>query len=352
MKPKILLLVTLVIAVAALFSLGNMNNDNTALNTSQTTNEGTDDNSKPAPETTDIPAIPGQVATNIDTLTEDDDGFSDAELKPAVEVYKTAEDALTAIKNGAKKYDDLILEQFTSIGDCEWCDKFYGSVKDLLLNATATPDEKSYYAELLAISGRVDNIAFIVDSAKSAKSEAEADQFLEALELSVGKDDVVSYLGTQLDTSKISQNLKESLVAAITNQGSRLSAETLYKHTVANGDPDGYYSLGIGLGELIPEEEAFPFLQEQMLKRDQYSNLAAKSLLNSGLPGLKLVVDAISNSKNPDFDRQMLKDAPDHIAYDEEVESYLKTVIGSSKDEVTLEFVKKVLDDFAADKDE
>ncbi len=86
----------------------------------------------------------------------------------------------------------------------------------------------------------------------------------------VAKEDVVKFLGEQLGESN--QTLKESSVAALTNQGSKLAVETLYDHTVAQGNADGYYQLGIGVGEMVPDEDAWPLLQQKALQKDAYSH--------------------------------------------------------------------------------
>jgi hypothetical protein len=263
--------------------------------------------------------------------------------KPATEAYKSADEAIKAIKNGAVDYDDRILEQFTEVGeDCTWCDTVYSQVKDMMLAPETPQDQRSYYAELLAVSGRVSNVGALVDGIKNAPNQETADALSEALELTVGKNDVTQFLGDQLTTAN--DTLKESLVAAITNQGSRLAADILYKNTVEKGDPDGYYSQGIGLGELVPDESAMPYLQEIVLKRDQYSHLAVKSLLNNGLDGLKLVMSSLSNSPNPDFDQKMLKDAVDHVPYDDETRDYLTKIVETEKDPVVVQFAKDILE--------
>ena len=270
----------------------------------------------------------------------------DIDTRLAPEIYKNADDALNAVKNGSKDYDDLILSQFTQPGeDCTWCDTFYKSIKDLINAPDAKPEQKSYYAEILAISGRVENTSTLVDLIKNAKKPEEAQLYAEALELSVGKDDMVNFLAEQLKSKD--ETLKESSIAAITNQGSRLAAEVLFKNVAESGNPDGYYSQGIGPGELVPSEEALPYLQEQVQKRDQYSHLAVKSLLNSGLPGLRIVMDTLTNSKDPEADKLMLKDAIDHVNYEEDVESYLKKLVETSKQPLVVDFAKSVLADFA-----
>ena len=217
----------------------------------------------------------------------------------------------------------------------------------MMLTGEATPDERSYFAEVLAISGRVENVQALVEAIKSSLKPEDADVYAEALELAAGKDDVTSYLGTQL--AGANDSLRESLVAAITNQSSRLAAETLYKHPTERADADGYYSQGIGLGESIPNEEAMPYLQELVLKRDQYSHLAVKSLLNSGADGLRLVLDTLENSNDADFDRKMTKDAVDHVNFDDDVEELLKKRRDSTKQPSVREFIDQALQSFSAE---
>lgn len=271
---------------------------------------------------------------------------------PAAEKYKSAEEALEAVKKAAAEYDDAVIEEFTDVGaNCSWCGQFYQSLTDMLKNGEGLKsDEKSFYAELLAVSGRTENLKTLVDLIKGAKSTEEAGVFAESLELAVGKDDAVTYLATELKTNN--QVLKEAVVGALTNQTSRLAIETLYNHTIENGDPDGYYTIGLGLGETIPSEDAYTFLQDQIGKRDQYSHLAVKSLLNAGLPGLRLVIDSLTNSKNPDFDRTMLKDAADHVVAEDGVKEYLESISQTAHDPVVAEWSKQLLEQVVADQAE
>lgn len=296
----------------------------------------------------------GASRANIETaermLAGDEEEFSEEDIRPAADVYRSSEDALKAVRNGAVDYDDLVLEQFTDLGDCSWCEEFYKEVHGMLASPETPTDHKSYYAELLAVSGKVENVKSLVEGIKNSPNQETTDIYMEALELTSGKDDVVSFLGNELETAGNNEPLKESLVAALTNQGSRLAADVLYKETVESGSPDGYYSLGIGLGELIPDEDAIPYLQDLMLKKDKYSHLAVKSLLNSGVDGLRLVFDALTNSKDPEFDRQMLKDAVDHVNYEPEIEDYVKKLAGSPQPVVS-EFANQILEDFGTQED-
>lgn len=292
------------------------------------------------------PLSPEEEAENaLDDLEEYEE-----DIKPATEVYSSADQALEALKNASKSYDDSVLEQFAEPDpSCTWCEGMYASLTRLIHSPDTNPDEKSYYAEVLAISGRVNNIKALVEAIKAAPNADEGDIYAEALELAIGKDDVTSYLGGQLEGAN--ESLRESLVAALTNQNSRLAAETLYKSAVERGDADGYYSSGIGLGEFIPDEEALPFLQEALLKRDQFSHLATKALLNSGADGLRMVLDSLESSKDADFDRRMLKDAIDHVTYDEEVESLLKERLNVTKQPAAKEFVEEALKSFSTEEE-
>lgn len=276
--------------------------------------------------------------------TEDEDNQWE-DIKPATELYTNAEQALKAVEDGASEYDDLILEQFVDPDPaCNWCPEFYASINEKMLDSDISADEKSYYAEILAISGRVDNIASLVNVIQGSSNEDDKDVYAEALEVTVGDDSVVQYLGDQLNTSD--ELLKESTIAAITNHGSKLAIDLLYKQTIEKGDPDGFYSLGIGLGEVIPDDDTLPYLQELASKRDEYSHLAVKALLNQGDDGLRRVMTLLENSENSDFDRQMLEDAVDHVAFEDETEAYLERMAENGKTEISREFAKDILSDF------
>ncbi|MDC0358010.1 hypothetical protein OAO01_04270 [Oligoflexia bacterium] len=293
----------------------------------------------------DLPVDP--VDGSIDPEDAEDD-YIDYDDRPAAEIYKTEEEALKAIEEGAKDYDDIVLEQFTEPGpDCTWCESFYATLTEKMLAPSLDEDSRSYFAEVLAISGKVEHIKTLVKAIDDAGDSDAADIYAEALELTIGGNDVVGYLTPFLDSKN--ELLQESAVAAVTNQGSKLAAETLYQHTVVAGDPDGYYSLGIGLAELIPEEETLPYLNELVAKRDKYSHLAVKALLNYGLEGVKIVFDSLTNSQDAVADKKMLEDAIDHVNYEDEIEAYLKKVVGTSKQPLVVEFAKEALEDFSLD---
>lgn len=341
MKKIIIIALLLAIVSGAYFFSGTDSGETAVTNKAkQLTQRLQDDLSGKSP---DSPALPGQDNSAKEYDVEEMMEFDE---RKASEVYHTADEALTAIKQAALEYDDLVLERFSNIGEgCAWCPDFYAAVKDMLLSPSVDSDQKSYYAEVLAVSGDINNIKTLVDATLNAPNSENAEIFAEALEISNLDEDGLLMLKEHLNSSN--PTLQEATVAAFTYQGSRLAVETLYQKTLDNGDPDGYYSLGIGLGEVIPDPESIPLLQEVMSKRDQYSHLAVKALLNGGLPGLMIVFDGLNVSSNPTFDKEnLLKDAIDHVSYDEQTENYLQQQIQSSKNPVAVEFAKEILKDF------
>jgi len=263
------------------------------------------------------------------------------EIKPAAQAFASAEEAFAAVVKGAKDFDDSMLEQFTEPGaDCSWCPAFYASVQELALNPNTPQDQKSYMAEVLAISGRPDNIQTLVEAIKNAPNSTEADLFAEALELTLGKDEVTKVLGEQLSTTN--DTLREASVAAITNQGTRYAAELLQKHIQERNDPDAYYSVGIGPGEFITDEEALPFVLEQVQKRDQYSGAWAKALINAGLLGLQSLFEQLENSSNGDADRALIKDALAHVNFEDGIKEITDNVIANNRNLVAVDFARQI----------
>jgi len=266
--------------------------------------------------------------------------------RPATEIYRSAEDALAAVKDGASRYDDVILEQFESPpAECSWCGSFYESIRSLAFSADTPSDQKSYFAELLSISARPENLEALIDGIEKAPNEESARQYAEALEMaSASKDDLVELLGSRFGTQN--EVLKESLVAAVTNQGTPLALETLYKYTIESKDPDGFYSKGTGLGEAVAGPESFPFLKEIAEKRDEYSHLGIKALLNSGSEGVRVVFDVLRASKNPEGDKQLLRDALEHVNFEEETEALIKSEANSGTNPLSVNFAREVLKNF------
>ena len=273
------------------------------------------------------------------------------DTRPAVEIYANAQEALAALRKGVEDYDDIILEQFTLPGEeCAFCPALYREVTALMLKEGASEDEKAYYSEVLAISGRPENIETLTNAIREAANEDNAEIFAESLELTLGGDDVVELLSNFLEDKN--ELLQESSVAAITNQGSKFAAQTLYERAVQRKDPNGDYNLGIGLGEMIPDESTLPYLQELTLKKDEYSHMAVKSLLNYGHDGVVLVFDALTNSANPEQDKKILVDAIDHVGYEEATMDYLKEVLARNPSPVVAQFAQDILDGFDPEDEE
>ncbi len=282
--------------------------------------------------------------------TDNEPGTEETELeqpdRPATEIYRNAEDALKAVKDGASHYDDLILEQFESPPtDCSWCSSFYESIRTLAFSADTPADQKSYFAEILSISARPENLEALIEGIEKAPNEEAGQVYAEALEMaSATRDDLVKLLGSHL--SSPNEILRESLVAAVTNQGTPLALETLYKYTVASNDPDGFYSKGTGLGEAVASPEAFPFLKEMAEKRDDYSHLAIKALLNSGADGVRATFDILRASKNDEGDKKLLRDAIEHVNFDEDTEAIIRAEVEKGTNPLAVEFAREIKKNF------
>ena len=227
----------------------------------------------------------------------------------------------------------------------------------MLNSPELSDDERAYYSEILAISGRIDNIKALVGKITDPKAGEKAEVYSEALELTYGDSKMVSYLGDLMNSEN--STLKESAIAAVTNHGDRQAIELLYKKTLDSKDPDGFYSLGIGLGEVVPDPESMPYLVEIVEKRDQYSHLAVKALLNSGNEGLKKVLDILGTSKNADIEKKMIQDAADHFALEDGSEQILKDALAKSNNQSQKDFINQLLQEFpteeadaAADQDQ
>lgn len=273
------------------------------------------------------------------------------EIKPADQVYKSAAEALDAVKKSAASYDDIVLEQFANLGDCSWCAEFYKGLKDLFKEGQLKIDEKSYFAEILATSGKLENVQFLAELVKETQNAEEKTALAESLEYTTGDEATIKYLSTHLATDD--KVLKNSAIAAIANQGTRLSAELLYKEALDSKDPSGHETEGIGLSEMIPEEDAISYLHDMVLKKDDYSHLAVKALLNAGLPGITIVFDSLANSNNPEIDAKLLgKEAMEHVGYDEDTKQYLEKMATSANTETLKNFAKQILEDFKAEEED
>ncbi len=347
MQKFIPIAVVVLVSLVLWFSItsrGNKGNDQSPSNPAQQTAGTEVANNQASGEASNAGTQKNQVfdADSDEQIPEDLVEFDD---RPAIEKYKTADEALNALKEAAAIYDDLVLDQFTlPAANCSWCDSVYSSVKDLMLSPDVKDDQKAFYAEILAISGRTENLKALVDAAKNAKTPDEANIYSESLELAVGEDNVINFLSDQLSDSNSA--IKEASVAALTNQGSRKAVETLYNYSVTQGNSDGFYELGIGVGEMVPDEESWPFLQQKALQKDDYSHLAVKALLNVGLDGIKMVSDMYGNNDNPEFLQKVLEQSKDHVAFDDETIAYLKAESANPKNPVLGEWYTKLLKEY------
>jgi dihydroxyacetone kinase DhaKLM complex PTS-EIIA-like component DhaM len=338
-KFGIIAVLVLIACGAWIISMGGLGTNKSAVDTVVANK----DSSESARASLDMQSSNVDSQSQIDFAENEDEwvDVSEEPVQPAVEVYHNAEDALNAIKKAASEYDDLVLEQFAEPDkNCSWCPEFYTEVSKLMLAAKEDSDEKSYFAEVLALSGRSENIEAIINEMKNLNPESpDFSLYADALEMSVGDDEVVKTLSKNLDNA--SPELQESILAAVSNQGTPFAIDLLYRYTLESESEDGFYNKGIGLGEVIPDKEAFPLMREIVSKREKFSPLAVKGLLNAGVEGLQVVFETLNTSNDSEKDRTLLEGAVDHITYDDETEQYLREVVVKSSNPALVEFAKE-----------
>ncbi len=256
--------------------------------------------------------------------------------KPASQRYQNAEQALEAIRKAAIDYDDMVIDEFSDLKDCEWCEELYASLSTMLNDKSLGIDERAFYAEIMAVSGNLDNLRYLATLVENATAVEDKEMLGEALEMASGGDETVKLLTDFLGSSNAT--LRESVVSAISNQGTRLSAETLYNDLVSGGGAKAdYYSMGIGLAEMVPDQDAIHYLHELLNQRAPKSDQVVKALINSGIEGLTAVFDSLSSEQNETTGRELLKDAIDHVITEEAVVGLLTK---ASQDERYPQFLK------------
>ena len=65
-----------------------------------------------------------------------------------------------------------------------------------------------------------------------------------------------------------------------------------------------------------------------------------------------MAMDELTNAKNPDFDKKMIEDAVDHVAYEEDVEEYLNKLMADTNDDNVKAFAKEILEELAIEEEE
>lgn len=348
---KLLPLLAIIIAAAGgyLFMSGGLT---TASNTQGTTTGSPASNETPSASSSATSSSNSTASTTGQTTNSsaqpsndqtDDGDEQEEQVRPAAEAYNSAEDALAAVLKGSKDYDDSTLEQFTTPDpNCAWCPEFYTSVRELSTNPNTPQEQRSYLAEILAISGRLENVQMLTESIKNAPSNDVAEVYAEALELSMGKDDVTKFLGEQMAATN--DILREASVAAVTNQGTRSAADLLIADLKAKGDVHGYYALGMGLGEFIPDEDAIPAVQEFVRARGPDADQGVKALLNAGMPGVRVVFDELEHSPNPDADMALIKGGLDHINMEDGLVEYANEVINRNQSPAAVKFAREIVE--------
>ena len=273
-------------------------------------------------------------------------GNDECGLWPGVFSQEISQKAFRVVRQAAQTNDQAVLAEISQMNqDCEWCDSFYDQTRRALSGADLTPKERAYLASVLARSGRTDNVRQLVQLMEEAANHPEAGvnpgTYSNPLEdVPVGPE-IVDQIAADLASNN--PFLREAAVSILTKQGTVSAAEQLYNHTVERGDPDGYYRAGIGIGEMKPKAEALEYIEQLVNKRDQYSHLAVKALLNYGKEGLDRVVAIFGQSSSYEMDKLMLRGAIDHISSAPEMLTYVEGLSQSAGSKAIRELAKDVL---------
>jgi hypothetical protein len=328
MNSKVIVGGLIVILLGALWVIQPSKNSQTS-STDEQTSESTQD-------TQSLPRNPLEAGSTSEGTTEIQDDF-----KPASQKYNNAAQALEAVRKAAVDYDDILIDEFSNLKECDWCEEFYGELSKILNDQALGIDERAYYAEIMAVSGNLENIKTLVSSLESATQTEDKEMFGEALEMAMGGDDMVDYLAAYLTSEN--STLRESVVSALSNQGTRLAAETLYNDLInGGGATHDYYAQGTGIAEMVPDETTIPYLHDLLIQRAPKSDAVVKALINSGIDGLTAVFDALSTEKDNAKGKEYLKNAIDHVITDEQVVDFLTK---ASQNQSYPEFLKEFASD-------
>lgn len=264
-------------------------------------------------------------------------------LIPATQKYTSATEALEAIRKAAVDYDDVILASFNNLKNCPWCDEFYLEVEKMAADPSINLDQRAFFAEVMSGSGDVEVMGQLIKLFESTSNLEDKEMFGEAIEMAEGGDDMVQLLSSYLTNPD--STLRESAVSAISNQGSRLAVETLYKDMISGGGVStDYYAMGTGLPETVPDETAIPYLHELLIQRAPKSEHVIKALLNAGMDGVTVVFDALSSENDEAKGKQLLTDATEHIITDDEVVNFLtKASVNQNYPNFLREFAREAL---------
>jgi hypothetical protein len=240
---------------------------------------------------------------------------------PKASVDTVTHQAVALLRQAAESNDKEIYKQIGALPKgCRGCAEFFEQTRGILADKGLPYDQRLFFAGALAASGAPSNQSFLLgEIRKAANDPAGADVSAAALARQLERqqqggpisDEVIDELSN--DLSEENPYLRDAALSILTRQGSLQAAQSLYSYTIENQDRDGFYRQGMGLGHITPSQEAFPFLRDLVRRRDQYSHLAVKALLNAGQDGISEVISLLSEVEGAKPDKGLLQNAVDHV---------------------------------------
>lgn len=259
---------------------------------------------------------------------------------------ETAEKAFNLLSQAAKNNDKTMLDQVSQLGpNCAFCDEFYKRTRQQLTSSELRSDERSVFASALVRGGGTANVNQVVDLLQSAGEHPELQDSPNVYADALGDTTLAPEIIDEISAGLESENryYREAIVSMLTQQGTKEAAQKLYDHVIEAGIKDGYYNSGMGIGKFNTQPDAIPYLEELALKRDQYSGLAIDAILNTGREGLDRVIALLSDSKDYQSDKKLLRNSVDHIDRDAQTLAYLKTLSKTGKTQAIRELAQHVL---------
>jgi hypothetical protein len=231
----------------------------------------------------------------------------------AARIYSTAEQALPFVEEFLSTGLTETLAEFTGIqGDCSWCAELFQQLGDMIAD-TSTPEEERFRAAmLLSGTARVEAAEVLIEKAEQDPTFGVRTVLFESLARVPPTPEIIALYNQKLQDND-AEKIREALVAALGFGRSLEAAQALYRDITLHNDTDGFARDRIGLAYFNADANALPYIRSLVEKRDEFSPLAFRSLLNSGEEGLRTALDVLASEPNDTFWSDVIQNAPKYL---------------------------------------
>jgi hypothetical protein len=231
----------------------------------------------------------------------------------AARIYSTAEQALPFVEEFLSTGLTETLAEFTGIqGDCSWCAELFQQLGDMIAD-TSTPEEERFRAAmLLSGTARVEAAEVLIEKAEQDPTFGVRTVLFESLARVPPTPEIIALYNQKLQDND-AEKIREALVAALGFGRSLEAAQALYRDITLHNDTDGFARDRIGLAYFNADASALPYIRSLVDKRDEFSALAFRSLLNSGEQGMQIALEILEANPNDSFFAEIVQDAPKYV---------------------------------------